>query len=363
MLENSSETNGNTSNSNGSAQSVDLKTPGVAKQVAKRVLEAIDEYCQSYDDGHRKHLGASLIGDDCKRKLWYGFRWVYKRKLDSRLLRLFNRGHREEDRFIEWLEGAGFKVWCEDRSGLMYHPESDSYWLQTHPEDFGDGLSHPITETSESYAIHIGRAKLQGIKFKQYRISGVGGHFGGSLDGIAQFPASWNIPGFVLLEFKTNGTGKGFNDLVSTGMAVTKPQHFAQTSTYGADENYQFEWVLYFNINKNDDTLHVELVKLDWNLGQQMKAKAEQIIGSQTPPPRLSLDRTYWKCKGCDFASICHDHCAAEINCRSCKNAVPVDGAQWLCQHPSNAGNGPIPDEIIAKGCGLHEDITLDFND
>jgi hypothetical protein len=27
-------------------------------------------------DGFREHLGASLIGKDCERALWYDFRWV-----------------------------------------------------------------------------------------------------------------------------------------------------------------------------------------------------------------------------------------------------------------------------------------------
>lgn len=354
------DTSANTNNINGGAQSVDISTPGVAKQVAKRVSLAIDDYCQSYDDGHRNHLGASLIGDDCKRKLWYGFRWAFKKKFEGRLLRLFNRGHREEDRFIEWLEGAGFKVWAENRTGFYHHAESDSYGISDDPENMPDPMCEPIHENNPSYKEHVARAKLQGVKFPQFRVSAVNGHFGGSLDGICQFPESWNIPGFFLLEFKTNGTGKGFNDLVSTGMAVAKHQHFAQTSTYGSDENYRFEWVLYLNINKNDDTIHIELVKLDWNLGNQMRIKAQQIIESQKPPPRLSLDRTYWKCKGCDFFELCHDSKPAEINCRSCKYAVPIENAQWICTLPEHEGFGPMPIEVIKVGCGRHEDITLE---
>ena len=27
-------------------------------------------------DGFRSHLGASLIGKECERALWYDFRWV-----------------------------------------------------------------------------------------------------------------------------------------------------------------------------------------------------------------------------------------------------------------------------------------------
>jgi hypothetical protein len=167
-------------------QTVNLDAPGVAKAVAKRILEEIDEYCvRTYDGGHRSHLGASLIGRECKRYLWYVFRWCLHEKTTGRQQRLFNRGHREEARFVEWLEGIGFQVWFEDRN------------------------SPPDAEGN----------------YPQYRISGVNGHFGGSLDGIAKLPERYGIDEPVLLEFKTSGTGAGFNKSCEDGMPVAKPQH------------------------------------------------------------------------------------------------------------------------------------------
>uniref|UniRef100_A0AAU7YTI0 Exonuclease n=1 Tax=Stenotrophomonas phage vB_SmaS_QH3 TaxID=3229738 RepID=A0AAU7YTI0_9CAUD len=300
-------------------QSVALDAPGVAKAVAKRVLEDIDEYCvRTYDGGHRWHLGASLIGDACKRKLWYLFRWTYREQTDGRKQRLFNRGHREEARFTEWLKGIGAQVW-------------------TH-------------ETPDVYN-EAGEIVVEG---KQYRVSAVMGHFGGSLDGIARLPERYGIDEPVLLEFKTNGTGAGFNKLGEDGMPVAKPQHFAQTSTYGSDPAYGFRYVLYFNINKNDDSLHVELVKLDHRLGQQMREKAEQIIMSQTPPPRLSDNPTFKDCGYCPAKEICHKGAIPEKNCRSCKAARPVENGEWFC----DVHNGVIPREFVPQGCPSYVPIT-----
>ena len=125
-------------------QSVSLDAPGVAKALAKRILEEIDEYCvRAYDGGHRSHLGASLIGRECKRYLWYVFRWCLHEKTTGRQQRLFNRGHREEARFIEWLEGIGFKIWFENYEGFAYHAESDSYCILA-PNEEGDGLAERI---------------------------------------------------------------------------------------------------------------------------------------------------------------------------------------------------------------------------
>lgn len=307
---------GSTKESGSKVKALSLDAPGVAKKIAERILKEIDQYCvQTYDGGHRTHLGASLIGRSCKRYLWYVFRWCKHVQHDGRKQRLFNRGHREEARFIEWLEGIGFKVWFEDRDAQ--------------PDENGN--------------------------YPQYRISDCNGHFGGSLDGIAQFPPGWGIDEPVLLEFKTNGTGQGFNKLVDNGMVIEKKDHFAQTSTYGF--KYQFRFVLYLNINKNDDSLHIEVAKLDWNLGQQLIAKAGQIIGSQTPPPKLSENPTFQECRYCDMRDICHEGASVERNCRSCIHATPIENAQWHCAIHSEA-NGPIPKDVIPVGCDSYKAIV-----
>ena len=294
-------------------QSVSLDAPGVAKALAKRILEEIDEYCvRAYDGGHRSHLGASLIGRECKRYLWYVFRWCLHEKTTGRQQRLFNRGHREEARFIEWLEGIGFKVWFENRD--------------EGPNEKGE--------------------------FPQYRISDVMGHFGGSLDGIAVLPERYGIAEPVLLEFKTNGTGAGFNKLADDGMPIAKPEHFAQTSTYG--KKYNFRYCVYLNINKNDDSLHIEVVKLNHNLGEQMIMKAEQIIMSQTAPARLSDNPTFHKCGYCHMKEVCHKGAVVEVNCRSCAFARPVENAEWFCE----VHNGNIPKDFIAKACPSYKAIT-----
>lgn len=294
-------------------QGVNLDSPGVSKALAKRILEEIDEYCvRTYDGGHRSHLGASLIGRECKRYLWYVFRWCLHEKTTGRQQRLFNRGHREEARFIEWLEGIGFKVWFENRDEA--------------PNEKGE--------------------------YPQYRISDVMGHFGGSLDGIAVLPERYGIEEPVLLEFKTNGTGAGFNKLADDGMPIAKPEHFAQTSTYG--KKYNFRYCVYLNINKNDDSLHVEVVKLNHGLGEQMIMKAEQIILSQTPPARLSDNPTFHKCGYCHLKDVCHKGAVVEVNCRSCAFARPIENAEWFCE----VHNGNIPKEFIPTACPSYKAIT-----
>lgn len=283
---------------------LDLAAPGVAKALAERITKDIDDYCAvTYDGGHRTHLGASLIGHECARHSWYVFRWARREKFSGRMSRLFNRGHREEERFIEWLRGIGFQVWDLDPAG------------------------------------------------NQFRIAAVHGHFGGSLDGVNKAPMRYRIDEPMLCEFKTSGTGAGFTKLKEKGVAVAKPRHFAQMSSYG--KFYGFRYALYICINKNDDDIYVEIVKLDWNLGEQLVRKAEEIILSKTPPTKLAQSEAYFVCKNCNFAGVCHRNEPLEKNCRSCVFARPVENAAWFCEHHGAV----IPADFIKQGCAAYRPI------
>lgn len=333
----------------------DLAAPGVAKAMAKAISDSIDAYCvDAYDDGHRKHLGASVIGDDCSRKLWYIFRWCYHKKFDGRMQRLFNRGHREEDRFVEWLEGIGCKVYTHDYTGFMYHPESESYFIDLSPTEETMMLSRHVYDTDPDFKYHVMQAKFQGIEFPQIRgVLGVGGHFGGSLDAVIILPPEFGYDKPLLGEFKTNGTGPGFVKMQEDGMPVAKPMHFAQVSTYGKYHN--FEWCLYMNINKNDDSIHIELVKLDHSLGERCVSKAERIIMSPVPPPRLSDNPTFKTCQYCDYRPVCHENLPVEKNCRSCRSCEPKPDKQWFC----HVHNDFIPADVIPVGCNNHSTINV----
>lgn len=292
--------------------SVSLNDPGVAVKLADEIKRQIDLYAQeTYDDGPRKHLGASLIGHECTAYLWFLFRWAAHEKHSGRMQRLFQRGHLEEARYEEYLAGIGIKLSTID-------PETG----------------------------------------KQYRVSGCGGHFGGSLDGIANIDGfaqkhlGFTLPDDILAEFKTNGTGAAFQKLFTGKLPVAKYQHYAQTSVYGYKRG--FTHVLYLNTCKNDDDMYVEVAKLDHGLGHAMEQRAEYVIRSPKRPMRCSDNPAFWLCKSCVFADICHNGAPPKVNCRSCRFAVPIEGAEWYC----TSANGTIPQDFIPQGCGNHEAIT-----
>lgn len=272
-------------------------------EIATEIRKRIDAFCvEKYGNDFRWHLGASLIGEECPRYLWYSFRWAFRTKFNGRMLRLFNRGHREEERLITYLRGIGIAVRDLDDDG------------------------------------------------KQMRMTACEGHFGGSQDGDAQPPA-WlekfreALAPVFLVEFKTQGTGSKFVALCNNGVEKEKPRHFAQMSIYGKARGYRY--ALYFAVNKNDDSLHVEVVPLDWKLADDMERKAQDIILSPVPPRKLHENPAMFGCKFCDAKQVCHYGEAYEKNCRSCVQAVPNRGGEWFCKlHGDN-----IPREFVPNGC------------
>ena len=247
----------------------------------------------------RDHLGASEIGNKCKRALVYSFRWMAARSFDGRMHRLFNRGHMEENRIAQWFSLIGINIeQCDATTG------------------------------------------------KQFRMEGYG-HHGGSFDGgIGQWPKGWNLPQF-LVEMKTHNQ-KSFDKLLKFGMKESKPMHWAQMCDYGTA--FKFPYGMYVGVNKNDDDIHIEIHEIDYKYGKELQAKAQDIISAKTLPNRIAGSPVFFDCKFCDFCGICHLDKPVQVNCRSCKNSEARTEAGkpfWFCTH----WQAEIPKEAVLKAC------------
>ena len=283
-----------------------LSDPIERSKLAYRIKQDIEKACQDhFKDDPRKHLGASIIGHSCAAYLWNTFRWLKQEQFEGRMLRLFNRGHLEEARFVKWLELIGFTVWETD----------------------------PATG-------------------KQFRIEGCDGHFGGSFDSALKAPDAYEIEDFIywLGEFKTHND-KSFNKLKDEGVRKSKPQHYKQMCSYG--KLYNFKYGLYCAVNKNTDELYFEIIELDYSLADDLFRKADEIIYSKIQPRKISQTETYFECKYCHFSGICHRGEVPEKNCRSCSHGLPTENASWTC----GLTNAILLDEAVAQGCDSYRRI------
>lgn len=296
----------------------------------------------------RKHLGASVIGRRCPRQIWYAFRWTHITQHTGRLHRLFKRGHEEEFRFVEYLRGMGCEV-RDYRKRLIEYDGVEGH--QYDVIDWEDKVPHYWHDVSSS-AHHINLAiNEHEVPLKQYGFCDFGGHFGGSSDGKVRGPG---LPdGWGLAEFKTHND-KSFKLLVAKGVLSSKPVHYIQMQIYMRYMGLQ--WALYLAVNKNDDTIHAEVVYYRPEVAEPYIDRAGKLVGAQCAPDRITEDSSWFECKFCDDRETCFYGREPAKSCRSCIYSRPdtegTDG-DWYCAK----FHATLPKDFIPKGCDDWEPV------
>jgi len=228
----------------------------------------------------RAHMGASGLGKDCARAIWYSWRWFTRPHFEGRMIRLFNRGHLEEARFIALLLSIGVQIYQQDENG------------------------------------------------KQFRIHHAGGHVGGSGDGIAigipDLPPG--IP--ALLEFKTHGE-KSFLKVQKEGVQSAKFEHYVQMNLYMRKMGLTV--ALYGAVNKNTDELWLEIVYLDTIIADQYLDRGDQLVKLVQPPKKINNSPGWFGCSFCEHKPVCHLDKPPEMNCRTCHLGRPDPDGKWRC--------------------------------
>lgn len=244
----------------------------------------------------RAHLGASELGEECRRKLWYTFRWVKFQMFEPRTLRLFQRGHNEEPIIIKDLKAAGVKV-----------------------------LS---TQESASFC---------------------SGYGGASNDGIIR-----KLPGFKrlrgILECKT-ANDANFSKYKIKGVRGVDSNYYGQSVVYM--HLFKVDYTLFVMVNKNNDERYYEIIKPNEEFAKGLIKKAKHIIMSEKPPMEISDDINYYRCgpKWCHFREVCRFGHSPNRNCRTCNNVDLVGNGSWVCSK-----NGKVLDyDAQLKGCKKHK--------
>lgn len=243
------------------------------------VLRRIDSQWKN-DEGERRYLGASEIGDECSRKLWLKFHgYIKPEQFSPRMLRLFFRGKREEPVFETMLEGAGFEIIqsCLDQAG------------------FQDGF------------------------------------FAGHGDGIYMLDGKR-----VAVEMKTH-SAKSFGTLERGKLKISHPTHYAQCIVYSG--KFECEYALYIAVNKDNDELFIDVIPFNAEEFNAYCDKAEFITMADKPPERIATSPTTFKCKFCNAHSVCWGFEMARVDCRNCTSVMKDrDNGAFVCEVPENKG-------------------------
>lgn len=275
-----------------------------------RVLPHIaDAYRSDEDDSQRTHLGASVIGSDCARAIFYGYRWASRKaprgkkgeptkRAESRMRRLWNRGHLEEGRFIALLLSIGCEVLQQDAEG------------------------------------------------KQFRISAFNGLFSGSGDGILLHCPDLPPGVPALSEFKTH-SNKSFEELKAKGVRNAKAVHFVQMQEYM--HHFGLLYALYMAVNKDTDELYGEIVMYDRVTADHFLDRARAILFTHEAPPRMhGANPGFVTCKYmCDHNEVCYSTVPPLRNCRTCDHFRVCEDGNMRCAWDQR--NPATSDVVLSK--------------
>lgn len=218
---------------------------------------------QGNKEQRRTYVGASGIGRQCSRAIWYDYNGYPRRDKPAEVFWAIECGHRSEDIMAEWLRSVpGIQLQTEKPNG------------------------------------------------EQFGFEALGGKFRGHVDGI--ITGLHHAPKTVAVWEHKSKNQKGFN-----AFQTAKEKFGTKRALKEWDEVYFIQAQIYMHyMNLKRHYLTVSLgglrdVDSCWTEYQPEVAlaaiaKAEKIIYSTSEPPRISNQSDFYLCKFCDFADICH---------------------------------------------------------
>lgn len=230
-----------------------------------------------------KSLSPSTLNHPCHRYIFNQFRWVSKPiKHDARSLRIFNRGHTDESKIIEWLKLANIDIKYEYDNGQIGYHEYNG-----HVKGFVDGI---ITKDDAQY----------------------------------------------ILECKTVNQAT-YKIISSSGILKGKIEHYLQIQLYMFF--MRIYNAVYIAINKNTDEIYVEYLKYDENSIKHILELIVELLESDYIPPQIHNNPSGYICNrfnGCPHINVCFKGESNEHNCRTCKNGKPytksdANNNAWYC--------------------------------
>ena len=147
-----------------------------------------------------------------------------------------------------------------------------------------------------------------------------------------------------MFECKTMNT-KGFKQLKAKGVQEAKPIYWSQMQV--GMHLCDLDRALFVTVCKETDEIYMERVRLDKAEAVKLVAKAGQVVFAEEPPAKLNEDPSFYLCKFCSYAPVCHDGNLPEVNCRTCAHVTPEADGTWSCRN----GYGEVAKQ---GGCNDH---------
>jgi hypothetical protein len=217
----------------------------ITAQIQQRIDSAIMAIAETKP--RRNYLGASSIGEECDRKLWYSYH-VGSKIMDPRVHRIMDFGHFSESYIVAMLKAAGYEMFIEDENGKQFGFDDEE-----------------VAGNSDGVII---------------------------IDGVPH-----------LFEAKS-ANDKRFNEMVKVGVEKSDPTYFVQMQVYM--KYLELTQALFFVINKNNGAIHMEIIKYEKIKADYAVNRGKEIIRSEEEEAnRKYSSAAFFKCKWCDYRSKC----------------------------------------------------------
>ena len=212
----------------------------------------------------RDYLGASVIGEPCSRKLWYGLQPDIERKpFDAASLKRFADGFYVEDVTIKRLRAvSGVELWDRQEDGEQIGGKLFNGKFGYHVDGVIRGLiqSPKTPHVFECKAVN----EVKFNKFKKLKLE----------LGEKQTLAAWDVIYFA--------------QAIIYCYLLELTRHYTVVCTPGARD-----W----------DSCRTEANN---KMGEQLLRKSERVINAKDAPERISNDKNFYLCKFCDYRDACH---------------------------------------------------------
>jgi hypothetical protein len=212
------------------------------------LTKLIEKQQESIVDDVRDYIGASSIGSDCWRQIWYQYKGFKGDPLPPKVRRTFDIGKALESTVYGWLSNADLLV------------------SRTMPE-----IIHPTMP-----------------------------FFKGNVDGV--LIDLEEVETFII-EIKT-AKDSSFKTFVNKGVKLWMPQYYAQVQAYMGLSGIFSTYILV--LNKDNSDLSDELVLFDEEYYKKLENKAMLIASAETEPPRVNGSALWYQCKMCKYNKVCH---------------------------------------------------------
>ena len=210
------------------------------------ISQLIHDALDSQELEHRAYIGASSIGNQCERAIWYGLHKPESKEIDAKTRLTFEIGHALESLLLN-----------------LFRREVV--------------IERPLPYKCSEYPL-----------------------FQGSADAVI---LDDHLSPIALFEIKT-AKDSSFNIFKKKGLRLWYPEYYDQVQSYMGMSDIHDCYLI--AINKDSSELHEEHVSFDAKRYKELVQKAMRIGSAVIEPPRVNGSPSYFKCKLCFYKNICH---------------------------------------------------------